>query len=151
MYRLGSLAAFFADWQIKEKIEKEMEEGEKKQIFGGRIQIEKYHNYGGIMNLLAESPRVMKGIHTGVYGAVAVYGAALLKTGGNPGNKTGVALLLAGGLNNLWDRYKRGYVVDYIRFRTPWKRLNDMIFNLSDFCVFIGAVLTVLFSGKKQV
>ena len=59
----------------------------------------------------------------------------------------GLSLAIGGGANNFYDRAKRGYVVDYFSFRTPWKRLNQMIFNLSDLCIFLGSLLIVLF-GK---
>lgn len=149
MYGLGGLAAALSDWIIKEKIEKSMEEGEKKKICKGVVQIEKYHNYGGAMNLLQDKPGLMKGIHTLVFSIVAIYTVLLLKAEGNAGNRAGAGFLLAGGFNNLCDRYRRGYVVDYIRFQTPFRRLNRMIFNLSDFLIVIGAVLLVLFLEKK--
>lgn len=62
------------------------------------------------------------------------------------GMKAGTGLLLAGGLNNLLDRYRRGYVVDYIRLKTPNKRLNKLVFNLSDIYVLIGAVILFITS-----
>lgn len=55
--------------------------------------------------------------------------------------KTGYTFLLGGALSNLYDRCRKGYVTDYIRFHSPWKRLNELVFNLSDFFIMAGAVL----------
>ena len=57
--------------------------------------------------------------------------------------KTGLALLLGGGLNNLYDRYRKHHVVDYIRFGIGPKWFRRIIFNVSDFFIFLGALLTV--------
>lgn len=149
VHGLAGLAAALTDWIIKDKIERKMREGEKKEICKGRVQIEKYHNYGGVMNLMQNRPGLVKGMHTAALLSAAIYTAFLWNTGGNAGIRTGAEYMLAGGLNNLCDRYKRGYVVDYIRFRTPFRGLNRMIFNISDFLIFLGVVFMALSLEKK--
>lgn len=64
--------------------------------------------------------------------------------------RAGLTLIIAGGLGNLIDRVRLGYVVDYLDvsplFRYP-------IFNLADCLVFVGAVgiaLYVLFLEHRQ-
>ena len=54
-----------------------------------------------------------------------------------------LALLLGGGLNNLYDRYTKGHVVDYFHLNFGPKWLRAIVFNISDFCIFIGALLAV--------
>ena len=58
--------------------------------------------------------------------------------------RTGLSLLLGGAFSNTYDRLKRKYVVDYISFGVKWKKLRNIVFNLSDFCIIIGALLTAL-------
>ena len=58
--------------------------------------------------------------------------------------KFGLSLLLGGAFSNTYDRLKRGYVVDYFRVNVPVKRIRKLIFNISDFCIMIGALLIVL-------
>ena len=53
--------------------------------------------------------------------------------------KLALTLTLAGGVSNLYDRMKRGYVVDY--FSICWKFLKRVVLNLGDVCIFAGAVL----------
>lgn len=63
--------------------------------------------------------------------------------------KAALAMILGGGASNLYDRVKKGHVVDYFSFKTRSRRLSGIIFNVSDFFVFAGALLLVLF-GKKE-
>lgn len=53
-------------------------------------------------------------------------------------------MLAGGGLSNLYDRYTKYHVVDYVRFQTGPKWFQRIIFNVSDFFIFIGAVLAVI-------
>ena len=59
------------------------------------------------------------------------------------GRRLADALLLGGGLNNLYDRYTKGHVVDYFHLNFGPKWLRAIVFNISDFCIFIGALLAV--------
>lgn len=57
-----------------------------------------------------------------------------------PEDKLGFLLIFTGGVGNLYDRMKRGYVIDYIYFNIKkWP-----VFNLSDFYVFIGVILVLV-------
>ena len=145
-YLLGSTAAFLCDYAAKEKVEKTYDEKKQKELFHGKVQIEKYHNRGAALNALAKRPELMKKLHAGVWFTVAGYLVCLNRHREHAGMKAGTGLLLAGGLNNLLERYRRGYVVDYIRLKTPNKRLNKLVFNLSDIYVLIGAVILFITS-----
>ena len=59
--------------------------------------------------------------------------------------KAGVALIVAGGISNIFDRLVRGSVTDYIRFpRLPWKKLRTLVWNLADFLLIIGGVIVTV-------
>ena len=58
------------------------------------------------------------------------------------------AAVIAGGIANLIDRIRLGYVIDYLDV----KLFNFAIFNFADICVVVGAiclVIYVLFVEKK--
>ena len=59
-----------------------------------------------------------------------------------------MSMMVGGGLSNLWDRIYKKHVVDYIRFDTPWKRFSRIVFNISDFFIFIGAAVSMLFAYR---
>lgn len=63
---------------------------------------------------------------------------------GNRLLRVGLALLLGGAFSNTYDRLKRKYVVDYLSFGVRWKGLRRIVFNVSDFCILIGAMLSAL-------
>ncbi len=50
-------------------------------------------------------------------------------------------MVISGGLGNLIDRIRMGYVVDYLDV----KLFNFAIFNFADICVVLGAVIMLLF------
>lgn len=58
--------------------------------------------------------------------------------------KTGLSILLGGAYSNTYDRLVRGYVVDYFGFQVKNERLRNIVFNISDFCIMIGALISVL-------
>lgn len=57
-------------------------------------------------------------------------------------------LILAGALGNMIDRFRLGYVIDFIHFYLP--NFNFPVFNVADSCVVIGAGLLVLSSLSKK-
>lgn len=60
-------------------------------------------------------------------------------------NLTLVSLILvvAGGIGNVIDRFKHGYVVDFIDVQIPFLR-DFPVFNFADCCVTVGAILLVI-------
>lgn len=59
-----------------------------------------------------------------------------------------LTLLIAGGVGNLIDRIRLGYVVDYINIS-----FFGYVFNFADCCVVIGSILlviAVLWSSKNE-
>lgn len=57
---------------------------------------------------------------------------------------TALGLVLAGAAGNMIDRFRLGYVVDFIHFQVGW--FDFPVFNVADSCVVIGAALLVLSS-----
>lgn len=69
---------------------------------------------------------------------------------GNAVLKAGLALLLGGAYSNTYDRLTRNYVVDYVSFPVKNKRVRRIVFNISDFCIIIGALLMTLGESKGK-
>ena len=95
------------------------------------------------MNFMVKKPKLLRIIHTVILVVVGIFSYFLMRLSGHALEKTGVALLLGGGLNNLYDRYTKGHVVDYFHLNFGPKWLRAIVFNISDFCIFIGALLAV--------
>ena len=66
-------------------------------------------------------------------------------------SKAGIALFTAGGLSNIYDRIRRGSVTDYIRFpKLPLKKLKRLVWNVADFMIIVGAVLTAIDALREK-
>ncbi|MGN1304661.1 MAG: signal peptidase II [Oscillospiraceae bacterium] len=59
----------------------------------------------------------------------------------NPFMVYSAAAVIAGGIGNLIDRIRLGYVVDYIEVRL----FDFAIFNFADICVVLGAICLVIY------
>ena len=107
-----------------------------------------HHNRGAMLNAgqsRQKAVAVLSVIMTLV--AVVVFIFSLGQKGNNM-LRIGLALLLGGAFSNTYDRLKRKYVVDYFSFGVKWKRLRNIIFNLSDFCIIIGALTSAIGAGR---
>ena len=129
---------------IKQVTEQNGTKGERKPILGGRLYLTKYHNYGAFLNLGEKRPEFVKGISLGLCLACTMIYVLTLGTKGKTLLKTGLSLLLGGAFSNTYDRMIKGYVVDYFGFNVKNEKLKHIVFNLSDFCIMIGAVIAVV-------
>ena len=149
MKYLGLTAAIFTgDLFLKNRMEKELEPGQKKEILKGRILLRKYHNEGACLNLGEKKTKAVAAVSLLLTGALSLVFLFTLTKRGCSALKTGLSLLLGGAWSNTYDRLKRKYVVDYFSINVKWKPLRQIIFNLSDFCILIGALI-VAFTGDS--
>lgn len=56
----------------------------------------------------------------------------------------GIAAVLLGGISNQWDRLRRGSVTDYVQFPHRRVKKRALVWNLADFMLAGGVVLTVV-------
>lgn len=143
-----ALALFQVDLAVKQEVEKLPEQEEEHLLPGGLVGVKRLHNHGmaggravGHMRSIIRVSGIM------TLGCIGAFARSLIKPA-NHVEQAGWAILTGGALSNLYERCRNGYVVDYIRFHSPWKRLNRLVFNLADFFIFIGSALIVL--GKKD-
>ena len=140
MIYLGIIAGIFGlDCFIKRYVDKNRELMEETTILKGKVIIRKYYNKGAALNFLAKKPERMRQIQTLLMAAAGGSFFTLLSRRGDKGVKTALAMILGGGASNLYDRLKRGYVVDY--FSIQWKKLKKVVFNLGDIFIFAGSAL----------
>lgn len=147
-------AIFFGDLWIKNRIEKntffgnrESVGGERK-LLGGKLLLRKHHNKGAVLNVGEKNQAVVAGIS--VIMTMVLLAVFILSLGqrGNGILRLGLALILGGAFSNTYDRLKRKYVVDYVSFGVKWKRLRRVVFNISDFSIIIGALVSALAASK---
>lgn len=149
VYILIVAGIFFLDFGIKHYVDTHRDLKEKTPVLNGKIIIRKYYNKGAALNFLEKQPQVMRKIQTVLMAAVGGSFLILLPKKGMVGKKTALGFILGGGTSNLYDRYKKGHVVDYFSFHSKWKRFSNIVFNISDFFIFLGSAL-LLFSGIEK-
>lgn len=150
MVYFGLAAGLFAlDFFLKKRIDKSIDMKEQREIGGGKLVLRKYYNKGAALNFMEKSPKVLRAVCGGILLMFGIIWYLLLRNKQNPGILLGISLVLGGGANNLYDRITRGYVVDYFSFKTPWERLNRVVFNISDMFIFLGSILMVICGSRK--
>lgn len=118
-----------------------------KTLLNGRIELTPLENYGISGGLFKKNPEDLKkilsvflGIFSTVYVIMLIFRKSMSKMA-----KLSFALILGGGLSNLLDRYRFGYVKDYFVLKTSKLRfIKNLVFNLADMFVFAGGILHLL-------
>ena len=144
---------FLTDTILKSRAEKHLSDKAVREIAGDKILLRKLHNYGLACNLGEKHPKLIEQGTLAVWITMFLTWLRVLK---KPLGKVqgilvrlGGALVLGGGLSNLNDRITKGYVTDYFSFNVKCEKLKRIVFNLSDMCIAVGAVLTALGCIKK--
>lgn len=145
IYFLVSGAIFAADFIIKSYAEG-LPYNEPKKAFEGRIIIRKVHNKGGALNSLDSNQQFVAGFSAALTFSVIIAQLYLTGKKGFKCLKLAFSFLIGGGLSNVYDRVVRKYVVDYFSFNVNLKKLKDIVFNISDMFIFIGAFMAVIYS-----
>lgn len=135
------------DLWLKGWVEKRIAKGEDRLLLSGKLIIRKHHNRGAMLNAGQKRSSLVAALSLIL--TIAVTGLFFLSLGyrGNNLLKVGLSLLLGGAFSNTYDRLRRRYVVDYLSFGVKWPRIREIVFNLSDFFIIIGALLAALGYG----
>ena len=121
----------FLDLAAKNQIEAQDKDEFPKELKGtkGKIWLYKNHNPGLSFGVLKECPKAMELVPlciTSAFGGAWTY---ILGKRGCFFEKLAATLVMAGGVSNLYDRMRRGHVVDYLCLR--WKALKK-VFKSTD-------------------
>lgn len=140
---------FVADLFIKNYIEKNKKMNEEEEILGGNITLTRYHNKGAMLNFMEKNTKLVVFISGLLLGGLLLLFGLMIPKKGNKVLKFGLAILVGGAASNVYDRVKRGYVVDYFSFK--W--LKNVVFNIADLFIIVGSVLIgicLLFRKEKN-
>lgn len=153
-------AIFIADLFIKNAAEKSLDYGKENPYLGGAVSFKLLHNRGGFLNLGEDKPHKVRTLSRFLTIGVALIYIYSLIRGKNEAIKYALAILLGGAWSNDYDRYNRGYVVDYLEFQGLKKPLSKVVgqkkghflagivYNISDLCITLGAVWALLSQRK---
>ena len=148
-FSLMAMAIFLLDLWIKNHIEHSRKEGAETAVCGGRLLIRRYHNKGAMLDAGAGRSSLVAALSVALTLGLTVLFVLTFSGKGSKMLKAGLALLLGGAYSNTYDRLVRKYVVDYVSFPVKNEKIRNVVFNISDFCIMIGALLMVLGSGDQ--
>jgi len=132
-------AALYADRKTKQWAR----EGTEVDTRLDAVQWQPLENAGLAAGKLSGQPKAARAIHGGAFAAMcaALFPEWRFKCGME---KLGAWFLIFGAAANLYDRLCRGTVTDMFRFPKAPGKLRTYVFNIADFMIFAGAILTVL-------
>ena len=108
---------------------------------GHLLRLTHLENHGFFLSLGQQHPRLVRWMPCAVWLLAAV---CLLPQLGKRlfSAQLGICLVLAGGISNQFDRLRRGSVTDYLQFPHRRVKKRALVWNLADFMLLGGVVLT---------
>lgn len=114
--------------------------GETTPLLPGLVELMRVHNYGAAWSSFSGQKWLLLGV-TGVI-VLAVAWLLVRKVVRHPVGILACCLILSGGIGNILDRLRLGYVVDMLHFQF-WPSYPT--FNVADMCIVSGAVLGAVY------
>lgn len=116
--------------------------GDEIEVWPRVLSLTHIRNEGGAFGLLRDHPGYL--LVAAVATSVAILGFLLFRSRTLGGTTVGLSLILGGAAGNLIDRFRLGYVVDFLDFHW-WPQ-----FNLADTAVTLGAFVVALWMVRRH-
>ncbi len=129
------LTLILADQAVKLWVTAHLEVGGAAPLLPGFVELLRLHNYGAAWSSFAGMRWFLILLTSAVMAVLAVL--LFRPVARHPLGRTALVLILAGGVGNLIDRVRLGYVVDMFNFQF----MSYPVFNVADICVVCGVVL----------
>ena len=142
MYMIGALAAaviLALDQWVKYWITVNLPLGETMPLLPGFMQLRTVHNFGAAWSSFSGMRWLLVAVTSVIVLAVAY--VLVRRIVRYPLGVAACFLILSGGLGNIIDRVRLGYVVDMFDFQF----MNYPVFNVADIAVVCGAVLAAVY------
>ncbi len=129
---LLALALLALDQWVKRMITLTLPLGEARPLLPGFVELRTVHNYGAAWSSFS-------GMRWLLVAATSCIVLALLAR--HPLGVLACCLIVSGGLGNILDRARLGYVVDMFNFQF----MDYPVFNVADMCIVSGCVLGLVY------
>jgi signal peptidase II len=109
------------------------------------LELTRLHNEGAAFSLLAQAGGWQRWFFLALAGGISVLIAwwlATLPARGHPWLTIGLAAILGGAAGNAIDRWRHGYVVDFLHFH--WGGAFFPAFNAADIAITTGAAMLII-------
>ena len=111
--------------------------GEAQPLLPGVVELRTVHNYGAAWSSFSGMRWVLVAVTSLIVLAVAL----IRRIARHPLGVVSGALIISGGVGNIVDRVRLGYVVDMFNLEF----IHYPVFNVADCCIVVGAVLAVVY------
>ena len=139
LYIAAFLALLAGDQILKYWVTQHLALYESMPLLPGLVELKYIQNTGGGWSILSEHTELLSLLTSVIMAVIAVLLAKRVVR--HPLGRWGCVLLLAGGLGNLIDRFRLGYVVDMFNFQF----ISFPVFNIADICVVCGMALAAVY------
>ena len=138
----GVLAAalLVLDQWLKVWITANLPLGESMPFLPGFVELLTVHNYGAAWSSFSGQRFLLLGVTAVIIGAVLF--VLVRRIVRHPLGVAACCLIVSGGIGNLIDRFRVGYVVDMFHFEF-WP--SYPVFNVADICVVCGALMGAVY------
>ena len=139
-YAILLAGAIGLDQLLKWWVTSHLEVGQSAPLLPGVVQLTRLHNTGAAWSSFSGKTGLLAAV-TVVLLAAVVYLVAK-KIVRHPLGICACCLILSGGIGNIIDRLRLGYVVDMLHFQF-WPSYPT--FNVADVCIVSGAILGAIY------
>ena len=151
-YLLAVAAILFLDRLSKVAVQRALTPGGARQTVSGFFDLVHFQNPGIAFGVFSEGDSTAKVVLLSGFALVAVV-AVLVYSLRSPVTdrllQSGLALILAGALGNLYDRLSYGYVIDFLYFHAGeyyWPA-----FNLADSAITVGVACLLVVVVQDEI
>lgn len=139
VFTILALALLALDQWVKHWITVNLPLGEAQPFLPGLVELRTVHNYGAAWSSFSG----MRWLLLAVTGCIvlAVLFVLVRRIVRHPVGVCACFLILSGGIGNIIDRARLGYVVDMFNFLF----MDYPVFNVADICVVCGCVLGAVY------
>ena len=133
---LLAAAGLALDQWLKAYVTANIPLGQAQPLVPGLVELRTVHNYGAAWSSFSGQRWLLVAVTCCIVAAVAVLLARRVVR--HPLGVAACTMIISGGIGNIIDRARLGYVVDMFQFEF-WQ--SYPVFNVADICVVCGCVL----------
>ena len=136
---LLALALLALDQWVKRYITLTLPLGETRPLLPGFVELKAVHNYGAAWSSFSGMRWLLVAATSLI--VLAILAALVRRVVRHPLGVLAGCLIVSGGLGNILDRVRLGYVVDMFNFQF----MDYPVFNVADMCIVCGCVLGLIY------
>lgn len=136
---LLALALLALDQWVKRYIALTLPLGETRPLLPGLVELKTVHNYGAAWSSFSGARWLLVAATSCI--VLTLLALLVRRVVRHPLGVLAGCLVISGGLGNILDRVRLGYVVDMFNFQF----MNYPVFNVADICIVSGCILGLIY------